>query len=127
MKKIAMLLVLSLAFMASPVWALDGPVDKELAKLADNDSFAVKAPGMALYGLYEIGEAPLEALNQPMDHTLGKKDYKLGLFKGINGGLFKFMEGTTRGMFDVLRSLVPGMGRFEDKDHQTRMLPGLSG
>ena len=64
----------------------------------------------------------LESLHQPYEQTFEKKDYALGLFKGLNKGLFNFLEGTTRGLFDILRSPVPGMRRFEHKDNQTRVL-----
>lgn len=126
MKKIAMLGVFALLVGLSPVWALDAPLDEGLAKLADNDSYAVKIPGMTLYGLYEIGEAPLESLHQPYDKTISKGDHVLGFFKGINDGAFNILEGMTRGTFDILRALVPGMGRYEKKEHQKKILPGLA-
>ena len=126
MKKITMFLILAMGIAVAPIWAIDGPVDKELAKAADHDSFGVKVPGMMLYGLYEIGEAPLESLNQPYDQTITKKNYVLGFFKGVNKGTYNFLEGTTRGIFNILRSPVPGMGRYEHKEHQARLMPGLS-
>ena len=122
MKKIVLFLVAAMLVAGIPAFALDAPMDNGLAKLADNDSYAVKVPGMMLYGMYEIGEAPLESLHQPYEQTFEKKDYALGLFKGLNKGLFNFLEGTTRGLFDILRSPVPGMRRFEHKDNQTRVL-----
>ena len=125
MKKIGAFLILTMVITLSPAWAIDGPVDKELAKAADHDSFGVKVPGMVLYGLYEIGESPLESLNQPYDQTVEKKDYALGFFKGINKGTYNFLEGMTRGIFDIVRSPVPGMGRYEHKEHQSQLIPGL--
>lgn len=126
MKNIVAFLVLALAFGASPILALDAPVDEQLAKLADNESYTVKAPGMVLHGLYEIGEAPLEPLHQPYDKTISKGDHVFGLFKGINDGTYNVLAGFTRGIFNIVRSFVPGMGRYEDKQHQKKMLPGLA-
>ena len=125
MKKIASFLVVAMIASFSPAWAVEGPVDKELAKLADHDSYLVKAPGMVLHGLYEIGEAPLESVNQPFDRTIEKKDYAFGLFKGINAGAYNVLNGFTRGTFNIFRALVPGMGRYQDKQLQKRVLPVL--
>lgn len=126
MKKIATLLILALAIGFNPAWAIDAPVDEEIAKAADHESYLVKTPGMVLYGLYEIGEAPFESLHQPYDQTIEKKDYTLGFFKGINNGTYNVLEGVTRGTFNVIRSLAPGMGRYEKKEHQKKLLPGLA-
>ena len=126
MKKIAMFLILATAVGFTPAWAFNAPIAEGLAKLADHNSYAVKAPGMLMYGLYEIGEAPLELVSQPIDQTVTKKDYAFGLFKGINKGAFNLLKGFTQGTFDVLRALVPGVGRYEGKDKQTRLLPGLA-
>lgn len=122
MKKLAAVLAVAM-IAASPAFAIDGPVDKELAKLADHDSYAVKVPGMVMYGLYEIGEAPFEALNQPYDETIAKKDYAFGFFKGLNKGAYNILEGVTRGLFNIVRAIPPGMGRYEDKEHQSKVLP----
>jgi hypothetical protein len=126
MKKLATLLVLALAFGVNPVWALDAPIDESLAKVADHESYLVKTPGMLMHGLYEIGEAPLEGLHQPFDKTVTKKDYTLGLFKGLNDGIFNVLEGMTRGTFNLVRAFAPGMGRYEKRDTQKKLLPGLA-
>ena len=125
MKKIGAFLILTMVMALSPAWAINGTADEKLAKLADHSSYGVKVPGMALYGLYEIGEAPLESLNQPYDQTIAKKDYALGFFKGVNRGTYNFLEGATRGIFNIFRSPVPGMGRYEHKEHQSQLIPGL--
>lgn len=126
MKKIATFLILVSSLTMGPVWAIDGPVDEHLAKWADHDSYALKAPGVMMYGLYEIGEAPFELLNQPYDQTVSKKDHAFGFFKGINKGTYNLLAGFTQGTFNVLRSLVPGLGRYQDSKKQTRILPGLA-
>ena len=126
MKKISIFLVLALVIGIVPVWAIDAPVDEHLAKMADNESYTAKVPGMLAKGLYEVGEAPLETLNQPFSQTVEKKNFKTGLLKGINDGSYNFLEGMTRGIFNILRAFAPGMGRYEKKDHQKKMLPGLA-
>lgn len=126
MKKIAILLALTMGIAGTPAFAIDGPLDEGLARIADNKSYAVKVPGMLLYGLYEIGESPLEPLHRPMDETFVKKDYAFGMFRGLNKGSYNFLNGLTRGTFDIFRSFVPGMGRYEDKDHQSKIVPDFS-
>ena len=127
MKKLAALLVLTLAIAAGPAWAIDAPIDEATAKLADNDSYLVKTPGMLVHGAYELAESPLETLNQPVKSTVEDKDYAFGLFKGINRGAYNFLEGATRGVFNIFRSFVPGMGRYQKTDHQKKILPVLAG
>lgn len=126
MKKIAVFLVIGLVLGLAPALALDAPLDEQLAKMADHDSFLVKAPGMMMHGLYSMGEAPLELLNQPYDHMFVKKDYRLGLFKGLNSGASGMLDGFTTGSFNLFRSLVPGMGRYENPNKQNRLVPGLA-
>ena len=123
MKKIATLLVFTLVIAAGPVLALDTPIDEGLMKAADHDSFAVKAPGMLLQGVYEVAEAPLETLQQPLEET--KKDHTFGFFRGLNKGAYNMLEGMTRGIFNILRAPVPGMKRYEKTTHQNEMLPDL--
>lgn len=126
MKKIVMFLVINLVLGLAPVWAIDAPVDEQLAKVADHDSYLVKTPGMMIHGIYSIGEAPLEILNQPYDQVVEKKDYSLGFFRGVNTGAFNLLDGFTTGAFNLFRSLVPGLGRYENPKKQNRLMPGLA-
>ena len=123
MKKIAVWVAFVLLFAGVPVYALDAPFDEGLAKLADQKSYTMKVPGMFLYGLYEIGESPLEPLTQPWEQTVEKKDYAFGGLRGVNRGIYNAFEGFTRGTFNIVRSFVPGMGRYEAKETQSKMLP----
>lgn len=125
MKKIAWFLTFAMVIVLSPVWAIDAPLDEGLAKIADHNSYTVKTPGMLLYGLYELGESPLEILHQPYELMVGQKDWAFGLPRGINKGTNNFLEGATRGVFDIFRSFIPGMGRYEPQDNQVRTLPVL--
>lgn len=125
MRNIATLLMVAVMIAAGTAWAVDAPVDEGLAKIADSDSYAVKVPGMALYGIYEIAEAPLEPLHRPYEETVSKGDHALGWWRGINKGTYNVVEGFTRGIFNVLRAPVAGLGRYKDPQTQTGVLPEL--
>ena len=124
MKKLVLLILIAAMCFAGPAWALDAPIDEGLAAIADQESFVAKVPGTMMHGAYEIGEAPLEMLNQPFEET--RKDPFLGLFKGINKGAYNLLEGMTRGIMNLLRAPVPGVGRYEKTNNQSHILPGVA-
>ena len=121
--KIVTLMIVALVFAGVPAYALDAPIDEGLAKAADSKSYGVKVPGMAMYGVYEIAEAPFEPLHRPYEQTVEKGDHAFGALRGINRGTYNVLEGFTSGIFNVVRSLVPGMGRYENKNHQAKLIP----
>lgn len=123
MRNVAALLVLMIAAFGVPAFALDAPIDEGLAVAADHDSYLTKTPGMLLHGVYDIAESPLEVVNKPYERTFDEKDHKFGLLRGMNRGVNSMLKGVTHGIFNIFRSFVPGMGRYEDPQKQDKIIP----